>query len=518
MDLLLALDRAAPTPLRDQLYEGLRIAILDGRLRVGARLPATRALAVQLGVARFTVEDAYARLVAEGYLVGRRGSGTYVTLDAATPPARRDRSASPAIAGGPGRRAWSAWGERLQLATDTGGAASAHARPYVFRAGMPALDAFPHALWNRLRAREARSATPASRDYGPSAGHPALRAAIAGYLARSRGIACGPERVIVTSGTRQTLDLLARLWLDPGDTVAVEDPGYPAAHRVLMAAGARIVPIPVDADGLRVDLLRERTADVKLVYVTPSHQYPTGGVLSLARRWALLAWARERGALVVEDDYDGEFRYGARPVPALAGLEAADGGVVAYVGTFSKVLYPALRLGYVVLPSDMVDRFVAAKAVADHHAPTAEQAVLAAFIAESHFERHLARMRRLYAARQAALAEALASELDGIARRDPATTAAGLHLLVGFDVPFTEEQLVARAATAGVALDPAGGCYLAAAPPLPSALVGYAMMPEARIRDGVRALARALRRPASRRAVEPAIGWDTLRGTTRRSG
>ncbi len=498
MELLIELDRTGARPLRDQLYDRLRLAVGDGRLRAGARVPPTRALAVQLGVSRFTVEDAYARLVAEGYLEGRHGSGTFVLDGAATASAEANRTAAAGgMEGPPPSRRWSAWGARLvPPVADRQPAAGTEPR-FAFRSGMPALDAFPHAVWNRLLMAEARAASPPTRDYGPSAGYPPLREAIAGYLARSRGLAADPARVVVTSGTRQSLDLLARLWLDPGAAVAIEEPGYAAGRCVFEAAGARLVPVPVDGEGLRIGSLTTLGDGARLVYVTPSHQYPTGGVLPLARRGALLAWARERGALVVEDDYDAEFRYGARPVPALAGLDDASSGKgrpgsVVYLGTFSKVLYPSLRMGYAVLPSDMVERFVAAKVVADHHSPTATQAALAAFIGEGHFERHLARMRRLYAGRRAALTGALAEFLPHVARREPVTEAAGLHLLVSFDVPFSEEELLARASRAGVLLDGAGACYAAAAPRWPSVLMGYAPLTDAEIRAGVRALAGAL--------------------------
>lgn len=499
MDLLLPLDRAAARPLRDQLYDGLRRAILDGRLPAASRLPASRTLAAQLGVARFTVDDAYGRLAAEGYVVGRRGSGTYVSPDlgakaspsapAGTPPPFAPFTPSaPSETASP--RAWSAWGRRLPSFAVADPPPPSPA-PIVFRSGVPALDALPWPIWNRLRARAVRDVSVATLDYGAPAGHPDLRHALAAYLARSRGISASPEATVVTSGTRQALDLLARLWLDPGDAVAIEEPGYPAAHRAFAAAGARLCPVPVDADGLRVDLLDARAPDARLVYVTPSHQYPTGAVLSLSRRRALLAWAAARGALIVEDDYDGEFRYGARPIPALAGLDAAPGSVV-YLGTFSKVLYPALRLGYALLPQDMADRFVAAKALADHHSPTVDQIALAGFVAGGHFERHLARMRRLYAVRRAALVDALAEHLPDLACREPRVAAAGLHLLVGFDVPGSEAGLVARAAGAGVGLDPAGPCFLAGPPPRPTFLLGYASLPEARIAEGVRRLADVL--------------------------
>jgi GntR family transcriptional regulator/MocR family aminotransferase len=497
---MLPLDRATSRPLRDQIFDGLRAAILDGRLPAGARLPSTRALAGHLGVARFTAEDAYGRLIAEGYTVGKHGSGTYVA-QVSQGPLGRAGDASPLVADESSalrdvsQRRWAPWAERL-LALDVP-AELAPPLPFDFRQGMPALDVFPHARWTRTRNREARRLGPAGYHYGPIAGEPELRSAIAAYLARSRALRRVPEQVVVTNGAQQALDLLTRLWLRPGDAVAFEEPGYPAARRVFAAAGAKLLPIAVDGDGLRVDELTDLSkngAIPRLIYVTPSHQYPTGAVLPLGRRLALLAWARRHGALVVEDDYDGEFRYGARPVEALAGLDADLPGqeVVAYVGTFSKVLFPALRLGYLVLPLDLVGPVVAARAVADRHSPRLEQRTVAAFIASGDFERHLNGMRRLYAARRAAVLDALASDLAGIARRDPATTAAGLHLLVEFAVGCGEQELVERAAAAGVHLDPAGPCYTEP-PPCPSIMLGYASLPEPAIREGIRRLAGALR-------------------------
>ena len=502
MDLLIPLDRAASRPLRDQIFEGVRTAILDGRLGAGARLPSSRSLASSLGVARFTVEDALGRLAAEGYTVGRRGSGTYV----AAAPAAAPRSADPLLASGPeeqgqvtdpclaGVRRWSPWAGQLLHADVPVGLPPA--QPFDFRLGMPALDAFPHARWSRARNREARRLGQGGLHYGPAAGEPELRRAIADYARRSRAVRREADHVVITGGAQQGLDLLTRLWLRPGDVVAMEDPGYPAARRVFAAAGARIVPVAVDGDGLDVGALESQqgAARPRLVYVTPSHQYPTGAVMSLPRRLALLSWARRHGALVIEDDYDAEFRFGARPVEALAGLDAAlpGEGVVAYVGTFSKVLYPALRLGYLILPPDLVRPVVAAKAVVDRHAPRVEQRTVAAFMAGGDFARHLARMRRLYAARRDALIAALGRELPGVAKRSPETTAAGLHLLVGFVVPWSEDEVVARAAAAGVHIDAAARCY-ATPPPIPMATLGYAALPEPAIAEGIRRLATAIR-------------------------
>jgi GntR family transcriptional regulator/MocR family aminotransferase len=500
VDVYLSLDRRAARPLRQQIVDGLRLAILEGRLRAGARLPSTRALAAQLGVARFTVEDAFDQLAADGYVEGRRGAGTFVAA-VAGPVASDRRSPVPSypdsVAGAdarPAERTWSAWAKRL-IALDPP-VDLTPSLPIDFRQGMPAVDVFPHERWARLRNRARRGLDSDSFHYGPVAGEPGLREAIAAYLARSRALRSGAARTVVTSGTQQGLDLLARLLVRPGDAVAFEEPGYPAARRVFQAAGAEIVPVPVDKDGLVVDALDTLTGvgiSPRIVYVTPSHQYPTGALMPLGRRLALLQWASRNGALVIEDDYDGEFRYGARPVEALAALDSAlpGPGVVVYVGTFSKVLFPALRLGYLVLPNDLVAPVVAARAVTDRHSPRLDQRTVAELIESGDFERHLNRMRKLYAARRRALLDGLARELTGIARRDPATTAAGLHLLVTVDLPIAEEEVVRRAAAVGVHLDPAGPCYLSP-PPRPTVMIGYASVPEQAITEGIRRLAGAL--------------------------
>ncbi|MCC6791133.1 MAG: PLP-dependent aminotransferase family protein [Thermomicrobiales bacterium] len=485
MDLFVPIDRTRPAPLRDQLYTGLRAAILDGRLAGGARLPASRVLARTLGISRFTVDDAYSRLVADGYVVGRHGSGTYVAYDA---PAV-DPAATPDTDGDVAPRGWSRW------ARDLGAPRLAYEAPplrYSFKQGVPALEPFPLAAWRHCQVTVNHALRPELHGYGSVRGYGPLRETLAGYLGRARMLRCTPDQIVITTGTQQALDLLARLFLDPGDVVAVEEPGYPTAHRVFRAAGATLLPVPVDGDGLQVDRLDDVTG-AKLLYVTPSHQFPTGGVLPLARRRALLAWARQRGTLIVEDDYDSEFRYGQRPVEALAALDGSfpGPGSVAYVGTFSKVLYPSLRLGYLVLPVDLVERVMAAKDVADRHPSTLDQATLAAFIDDGQFERHLARMRRVYASRLAALEAALTHWFGDRVVRDPAATAAGLHLLVQFDVPYGEAEMVARAAAAGVLVDPASPSYLVP-PSRPGALLGYAVMDESGIDAGIRALAAVL--------------------------
>jgi GntR family transcriptional regulator/MocR family aminotransferase len=481
--------------LHQQVYEGLRRAILDGRLSSGARLPSTRRLADDLGVSRNTALAAYEQLFAEGYVVGRVGAGTFVAAElpdtmlragpggaAATQPA-----APPAL---------SAYGRRVgaadPLASPTPRAGGRPLR-YDFRYGNPATADFPHEVWRRLLARRARRASPRSLGYGPPHGHAGLRAAVADYLRRSRAVVCQPDQIVVVNGSQQALDLVARVLLDPGDTVAIEEPAYQGARRVFVAAGARVVPVPVDADGADVAALGPEAASARVVYVTPSHQFPTGATMSLPRRLALLAFAASSGGYVVEDDYDSEYRYEGRPIEAVQGLDRS--GRVIYVGTFSKVLFPSLRVGYLVLPPPLVAPLVGAKWLADRQTSTLEQEVLADFLAEGHFERHLRRARARNAARRETLLEALDAYLAGRVTVEGAN--AGVHLIAWLpDIHAADlPALVDRAAAAGVGLHPIAPYYVDP-PARAGLLLGYGALAEREIREGVRLVAQVLDRPA----------------------
>lgn len=433
MDVLIPLDRESPVPLSHQIYHTLRRDIAGSHLPGGARLPSTRELARQLGVARFTVDEAYARLTAEGYVVGKRGSGTYVADHVGLrPPEQEEARPAPTV----GRRL-SAWSRRLPLSANEVMPRQVPSDAIRFMTGMPALDAFPWTVWQRLLGREARNQSLGARSYSDPGGLPALRDEIAAYLARSRGLRCSADQVVITSGVQQAMDVTTRLLVDPGDHVAIEDPSYARVRGLLDAAGATIVPLPVDADGLDPRALPRDGVPPKLVYTTPSHQYPTGAILPLERRLELLAWSADTGTVIVEDDYDGELRYDARPLPALAGLALERHGPdnVIYTGSFSKVLFPALRLGYAVLPRDLVTPYRRVRAAIDWHPPTLLQATVATMIGEGHFERHLARMRRLYATRHTAAIEAIDRHLRGVVTPDPESASAGLHLLVRVDSP-----------------------------------------------------------------------------------
>jgi GntR family transcriptional regulator/MocR family aminotransferase len=418
----LGLDRGASMPLYRQLYEGLREAILAGRLRPGARLPSTRTLAGDLGASRNTVLAAFGQLLAEGYLEGRVGAGTTVahTLPETLLRARPEAAET----GRPGPRPRLSRRGALLLSTRPALARGAiTARP--FRPGLPGLDAFPFDLWTRLVARRWRRVPRQLLDYGDPAGYAPLREAIAAYLGEARAVRCEAAQVIVVTGAQQAVDLAARVLLDPGDTAWMEDPGYPGARGALVAAGIHLAPVPVDAEGLDVRGGARRAPGARLVYVTPSHQYPLGVTMSLHRRLALLEWASTSGAWILEDDYDSEYRYAGRPLAALQGLDTA--GRVIYAGTFSKVLFPALRLGYLVAPPELVDAFVASRALADRHSPSVTQAALADFIDGGHFARHIRRTRALYAERQAALVRSARRTLGGLLEVLPAE--AGMHLM-----------------------------------------------------------------------------------------
>ena len=481
----ISLDASSRVPYYRQLYEDLRRAILSGMLPAETRLPSTRALAAELGVSRTTVVAAFEDLLAEGYLEGKVGSGTYVAGslpdDLLSVREKFYQEARPARSG----RRLSGRGALLQATPTT--AVRDRGSPRAFRPGVPALDEFPHAAWRRISGKLWRRPPGGLLGYGDPAGYGPLREVISGYLGSARAVRCVPEQVIVVSGSQQALDLAARVLLDPGDAVWVEDPGYVGARGALSAAGARLVPVPVDGEGLDVAAGMEREPDAGLACVTPSHQYPLGVTMSLGRRLELLGWASRSGAWVVEDDYDSEYRYTGRPLEALQGLDT--GERVLYVGTFSKVLFPALRLGYLVVPPDLVDAFASARELTDRHPPTVDQAILADFIAEGHFLRHLRRMRALYAERQEALVEEAVRELSGLLDVNPA--AAGMHLVGWLPEGVDDREASRRAADLGVEAPPVS-LYGSVPGERGGLMLGYAAVGEGEMRAGVRGLATAL--------------------------
>lgn len=406
-------------PLQEQLYRRIRTAIAEGQLRPGERLPAARTLASALAIARGTVDAAYARLAGEGYLLARGPAGTIVSplLRPAAAPLLQARPAPATPVEPP------------------------PPQPLPFQMGLPALDLFPRTLWTRLTARAARRLSGAALAYPDPAGLPRLREAIAAYLAVSRGVPCGPGQVIITGGYQPAISLVARLLLRPGDKVWFEEPGYFLARHALEAASAKLVPVPVDADGMAVDEARRRAAKARLAVVTPAHQAPLGVALSLARRQALLAWAGAAGGWIIEDDYDGEFHYVGRRLPALKSLDRDDR--VIYAGSFSKTLFPGLRLGYLVVPQALVRDVTEAARRSAHGEPVLGQEVAADFIADGHFARHLKRMRGRYAARRAALATALVEAFG--AGIDLSLQPGGMHVLARFPGGGGDDELLRRA-------------------------------------------------------------------------
>ncbi len=424
---LIAVDRAGTVPIQRQIYDRIRQAIAEGRLKPGDRLPSVRSLASQLALARGTVDAAYAMLTGEGYLLARGPAGTVVSPALRRPPPERPAVRPPE----PGLRP-----------------DDAAERPVPpFRLGLPALDAFPRALWARLAGRQARALSVAGLNYPDPTGLPALRQAVTSYLAVARGVDCSPDQVMITGGYQSALALILQVLMRPGDAAWVEDPGYQLARAALAAAGARLVPVPVDGDGLRVADGIARCDDARFAVVTPAHQSPLGVALALPRRLALLAWAADSGAWIVEDDYDSEFRYVGRPLPALKSLDR-DGRVL-YVGSFSKVLFPALRLGYLVVPESQAEAFARVCRLLQGGRAAFDQAVVAAFLAEGHFARHLRRMRSLYAARRKALAAALAAAFGD--RVEVALAAGGMHLMARFPGLGPDTALADRARAAGLA-------------------------------------------------------------------
>jgi GntR family transcriptional regulator/MocR family aminotransferase len=482
----IALDPAATQPLNRQLYFAVRDAILDARLQPGARLPSSRALARELAVSRNTVMAAFEQLLAEGYIEGRVGAGSYVsrelpeeTLHARAALAARRRGGG--TAPGLSRRG----AELAGLPDDT-------TRPRAFSPGLPELAAFPFEDWARLLAKHWRAPPRSFLIGGDPAGHRPLREAIAAYLGAARAVTCTAEQVFIVSGAQQALDLTVRVLIDPGDRVWVEEPGYPGLRGVLLAGGADLVPVAVDAEGLDVDAGRALAQRARMACVSPSHQYPLGATLSLSRRLALLDWASEADAFVLEDDYDSEYRYAGKPLAALQGLDA-DGRVI-YVGTMSKVMFPGLRLGYMVVPPHLVAAFRAVRRLADTHPPMSIQPALAEFIDAGHLSAHIRRMRSLYAERQEALLRACRSHLGRWL--DIAADEAGMHLVASMR-PGLDDRAIARTARAHGIEAPALSSYYHALPPRQGLLLGYAGISEAEIEAGARRLAQVLDQAAA---------------------
>jgi GntR family transcriptional regulator/MocR family aminotransferase len=453
----------------------LRADILSGRLGPGARLPSSRHLAALAGTARGTVVSALEQLQSEGYLFTRRRSGTFVAPRSAAASSRAPRS-------GAGQA-------RLQVAS-----ATARLEPFIrftavrrpFVTNLPALDLFPTALWARVAARRVRRASIRDLTGCDVSGYRPLREAVADYLRRSRGVSCVTEQVVIVSGVREALAMVARILVSPGERVLMEEPGYPGALRAFAAAGARVGFVPVDHAGMTIP---SRSGAPRFVYVTPAHQFPLGTTMAYARRLALLEWARSTGALVIEDDYDSEYRYARQPLPALQGLDTK--GRVIFTGSFNKLLFPSLRIGYLVVPPPLVDPLAALRSAMGLHTPALGQAVLCDFMDGGHLFRHVRRMRRIYAARRAALVEAADRRLRGIL--EISETEAGLQVLGRLLLPLGSQSVAAAAASHEIVVTPL--TRYARRPIRSDGLVlGFAAVDEGEIANGIARLAQAIDR------------------------
>jgi GntR family transcriptional regulator/MocR family aminotransferase len=468
------------------LYRELRAAILDGRLKSGSRMPSTRNLAEQYDISRGTVVLAFDHLRSEGYIETQVGAGTFVASnlpdDALSPKRGRERL--------PGWASKAKLSKRGRLASEDVPAVPVfHSIGKAFRSYEPALDLFPVDLWSRVAGRVLRRAPRSLYGNGDVKGYLPLRRAIAEYVGAVRGVRCDPDQVIITTGTQPALDLIARMVLDPGDAAWMEDPGYPGMFFAVRAAGAKIVPVPVDQEGLDVEWARRRAPDAKFAYVTPANQFPLGVTMSLARRRALLDWAEARAAWVVEDDFDSEYRYSGRPLAALQSLDSA--GSVIYVSTFTKILFNALRLGFMVLPPRLVEPFASARNCIDRHPPTLDQAILAEFILEGHFGHHIRRMRQVYADRMAVLAEAAERRLGGLL--EVVKTVTGMRTVGWLQTGEDDRSVQSRANAQGLELT-ALSLFTRRHPVRSGLMLGFAGCSPDELRRGVNVLAAMLER------------------------
>ncbi len=482
----IALDLSQKTPLYRQLFDWFRDAIVSGQLRPGQRVPSTRALAVELKISRLPVLSAFEQLHAEGYLQTLVGSGTMVSQsvpDHATKPATSAR-AVPALRKSPrkiSRLAAAALSTPPQLWLNSLG---------PFRSSLPALDHFPIRIWSKLIARHFSRPLRELMAYGDPMGCLPFREAIAEYLGAARAVRCDPSQVIVVTGSQQGLQLCAKVLFNPGDPIWMEEPGYPGAHQAFTTAGLRLVPIPVDHEGLNVRTGFRRSRLAKGAYLTPSHQYPLGATMTAARRVEILQWASRTRSWIIEDDYDSEFRFESRPIGALQGLDT--NSTVVYLGTFSKVLFPALRVGYMVVPTDLVAAFSAVRETEDIFSSTLYQAVLTEFIREGHFARHLRRMRTLYMERRGVLVDAIHSQLGGTLEIVGAE--AGMHLVALLPPGVDDREVARRAGQNGISAMPLSMCYLKT-PARGGLILGYGGTDEKEIQDGIRRLKLSIPRP-----------------------
>ncbi len=482
-------DKNSSVPLYRQIYEAIRRAILNNEYESKMRLPASRLLAKQLGVSRMTVVNAYEQLFAEGYIEGKIGAGTFVAaalpeefLQAAQNNSEKKNENKPSR-----KIKLSAYGEKLTQSDYVVWRNQRPSRFAPFQHGVPAIDKFPFDIWLKLAQNRQKSSLQEIHGYGEPSGFYPLRENIAAHLRTARGVKCAAEQVIITNGTQQAVDLIARVLLEAGDKVWMEEPCYLGARDIFTSIGAKISHTDVDAEGFDVKQAQKENRSARLVYITPSHQFPTGATMSLARRLNLLEWASENNAWILEDDYDSEYRYAGRPLAALQGLDR-DGRVI-YIGTFSKTIFPALRLGCLVVPPDLIQIFCAARALSDVHSPILNQAVLADFISEGHFARHIRRMRFLYEKRQEILIETVKKNLAG--RIEIAPGNAGMHVIGWLPEGVDDREISRRARQSSLNIAPLSA-YCNRVPKRGGLIFGYTAFDEKQIEEGVKKLAEIL--------------------------
>ncbi len=435
---IIAVDRSAGTPLHQQVYDGYREAILRGDLRPGQKIPSSRELACEIGVSRFPVLHAYAQLLAEGYFDSQAGSGTFISASLPEQMMSSEQRAGGGKAALSGRRTVSS-----RTALYPRFVAAEHARGWgAFGIHQPAFDQFPFQIWSALVARQSRNPHASAIHNINPLGSARFRDEICAYLRTSRAVKCDPAQIMIVSGSQQALDITARVLLDPGDSVLVEEPGYGLERALLRASGCQLKLVPVDHEGMDVAQGIRLHRGAKAAFVTPSHQYPLGSTMSATRRILLLNWAQSSGAWIIEDDYDSEYRFDTKPIASLQGLDV--NSRVIYIGTFSKILFPSLRIGYIVIPRDLVDHFVAVRFSMDIFPPYLFQEALADFMSLGHFGRHIRKMRQVYSARRSVLNDCLQAEFGG--QLPVHGAAAGMHLTVTLPEGFDDYAIAARAA------------------------------------------------------------------------
>jgi GntR family transcriptional regulator/MocR family aminotransferase len=488
---LITVDPTYPQPLYYQVYESLRRAIHAGQLSPGMKLPSSRDLTELLNLSRNTVNNALAQLAAEGYLETRPKQGTFVTHEIpemSLSPMLSDEVVTPHLPA----RAISRQGQRL--AGTKPHQERKGARQNIFTNGIPDLEHFPFDIWAQLTAQHYRYAPLELFDeMMPPAGYEPLRQAIADHLRVARAVNCVAEQVIIVSGSQQGFYLAANMLLDPGDKVWMEEPGCMGPRAACLSQGAALIGVPVDEAGMDVEKAMVIAPDARVAYINPSHQYPLGVTLSLARRYQLLQWAAEHGSWIIEDDFDSEFRYSGRPLASVQGLDRH--GVVIYIGTFSKVLFPGLRLGYMVVPREVAASFTAARAVIDKYPQVINQIVLADFIKQGHFDRHLRRMRKHYDRKRRMLLEALQQEVGEVLQLGPAD--AGMHICGYLPDELPDVEVASVAAEQGIELLPLSEFYIGTKPHN-GLILGYTAIPLEHIRDGTRMLKRAIEETRNR--------------------